>query len=62
MSDAGDGPGVEPGTNSVSQLDRVKQEYTAAAREILKTWKPRMTREEYLAFQRGISRTERYEA
>ena len=36
MSDAGDGPGVEPGTNAVSQLDRVKQEYTAAAREILR--------------------------
>ena len=32
-----------------------------AARDILREWKPRMTREEYLAFQRGISRTERYE-
>ena len=31
------------------------------AREILKAWKPRMTREEYLTFQRGIARTELYD-
>ncbi|HEU0056468.1 MAG TPA: CDP-alcohol phosphatidyltransferase family protein [Gaiella sp.] len=36
MSEPGDGSGLEPGTNAVSQLDRVKQEYTAAAREILR--------------------------
>jgi len=32
------------------------------ARDILKTWKPRMTREAYLSFQRSISKTELYEA
>jgi metal-dependent amidase/aminoacylase/carboxypeptidase family protein len=31
------------------------------AREILKTWEPRMTKEDYLSFQRGISRTELYD-
>jgi len=30
----------------------------AAARVILKGFKPRMTKEEYLAFQRGVARTE----
>jgi len=41
VSDPGDaekdraGAGLQPGTSAVSQLDRVKQEYTAAAREIL---------------------------
>ncbi|HEV8437249.1 MAG TPA: amidohydrolase [Methylomirabilota bacterium] len=29
-----------------------------AAREILKSWKPRMTKEEYLSFQRGVARQE----
>ena len=28
------------------------------AREILSSWRPRMTREEYLKFQRGVARTE----
>jgi metal-dependent amidase/aminoacylase/carboxypeptidase family protein len=32
-----------------------------AAREILKAWKPRMTKEEYLTFQRGTARTELYD-
>jgi amidohydrolase len=32
-----------------------------AAREILQEWKPRMTREDYLAFQRGIAKTELYD-
>ncbi len=32
------------------------------ARDILKTWKPRMTREAYLSFQRSISKTELYES
>jgi amidohydrolase len=32
-----------------------------AAREILKAWKPRLTREEYLAFQRGIAKTELFD-
>jgi len=42
VSDPGDaqkdrvGAGLEPGAGAVSQLDRVKQEYTAAAREILR--------------------------
>jgi metal-dependent amidase/aminoacylase/carboxypeptidase family protein len=34
----------------------------AGAREILKTWKPRMTREQYLSFQRSISKTELYQS
>ena len=33
----------------------------AAAREILAGWKPRMTKEEYLAFQRGVARTELFD-
>jgi len=32
------------------------------ARDILKTWKPRMTREAYLSFQRSISKTELYQS
>ncbi|HSL50201.1 MAG TPA: peptidase dimerization domain-containing protein, partial [Candidatus Deferrimicrobiaceae bacterium] len=32
-----------------------------AARDILKAWRPRMTKEEYFAFQRGISKTELYD-
>src|SRR5262249_25664564 len=31
------------------------------ARDILQAWKPRMTKEEYLAFQRGVARTELYD-
>jgi hypothetical protein len=33
----------------------------AGARDVLKTAKPPMTREQYLAFQRGIARREVYE-
>jgi amidohydrolase len=33
----------------------------APARDILGAWKPRMTKETYLSFQRGISRTELYD-
>jgi amidohydrolase len=33
----------------------------AAARDILREWKPRMTREQYLAFQRGVARTELFD-
>jgi len=32
-----------------------------AAREILAGWKPRMTKEAYLAFQRGVARTELFD-
>ncbi|HXJ77844.1 MAG TPA: amidohydrolase [Candidatus Methylomirabilis sp.] len=32
-----------------------------AAREILGSWKPRMTKDAYLAFQRGVARTELYD-
>ena len=32
-----------------------------AARDILKAWKPRMTKEEYLTFQRGVARQERFD-
>jgi metal-dependent amidase/aminoacylase/carboxypeptidase family protein len=32
-----------------------------AARDILKSWKPRMTKDAYLAFQRGVARTERFD-
>jgi len=31
------------------------------ARDILKSWKPRMTKEEYLAFQRGVAREELFD-
>ena len=33
----------------------------AGAREVLKTARPPMTREQYLAFQRGIAKRETYE-
>jgi metal-dependent amidase/aminoacylase/carboxypeptidase family protein len=33
----------------------------AAAKEVLREYKPPMTRAEYLAFQRGINKTERYD-
>src|SRR6476619_834386 len=36
VSEPGDGSGLESGANAVSQLARVKQEYTAAARELLR--------------------------
>jgi metal-dependent amidase/aminoacylase/carboxypeptidase family protein len=36
-------------------------ENAAAAREVLQTAKPPMTREQYLAFQRGLARRELYE-
>jgi len=32
-----------------------------AARDIVKSWKPRMTMDAYLAFQRGVARTERFD-
>ncbi len=32
-----------------------------AARDILRSWKPRMTKQEYLAFQRGVARTELFD-
>jgi hypothetical protein len=32
------------------------------ARDILKSWTPRMTKEAYLSFQRSISKTELYES
>jgi amidohydrolase len=32
-----------------------------AARDILATWKPRMTKDEYLGFQRGVARTELFD-
>ena len=31
------------------------------ARDILRTWNPRLTKEAYLSFQRGISKTELYD-
>jgi amidohydrolase len=33
----------------------------AAARDILTSWKPRMTRQQYLDFQRSVARTEAYD-
>jgi amidohydrolase len=33
----------------------------SAAKDILKTWKPRLTKEQYLSFQRGIAKTERFD-
>ena len=35
--------------------------HAETAREILKTWTPRLTREEYFAFQRGVARTELFD-
>src|SRR5689334_16684737 len=53
---------VEPAKQLALMAVDLLWDDAGAARDILKTWKPRMTREEYLAFQRGISRTEVYEA
>jgi metal-dependent amidase/aminoacylase/carboxypeptidase family protein len=53
---------VEPAKQLALMAVDLLWDDASAARDILKAWKPRMTREEYLAFQRGISRTEVYEA
>jgi hypothetical protein len=52
---------VEPAKQLALMAVDLLWDNASGARDILKTWKPRMTREEYLAFQRSISRTERYE-
>lgn len=36
-------------------------DHAEPAREILKAWTPRMTKEEYLTFQRDVARTEFYD-
>ena len=52
---------VEPAKQLALMAVDLLWDDAGAARDILKTWKPRLTKEEYLAFQRGVSRTELYE-
>jgi hypothetical protein len=52
---------VEPAKQLALMAVDLLWDDAAAARDILRTWKPRMTKEEYLAFQRGIARTELYD-
>jgi len=52
---------VEPAKQLALMAVDLLWDDASGAREILRTWTPRMTREEYLAFQRSISRTELYE-
>jgi metal-dependent amidase/aminoacylase/carboxypeptidase family protein len=52
---------VEPAKQLALMAVDMLWDDAAAAREILRTWKPRLTKEAYLAFQRGISRTELFD-
>ena len=52
---------VEPAKQLALMAVDMLWDDAAAAREILRTWTPRLTKEAYLAFQRGISRTELFD-
>ncbi len=52
---------VEPAKQLALMAIDLLWDDASAAREILKSWKPRMTKEEYLSFQRGIARTEHFD-
>ncbi len=52
---------VEPAKQLALMAVDMLWDDAGAAREILKTWKPRMTKEEYLTFQRGTAKTELYD-
>jgi amidohydrolase len=52
---------VEPAKQLALMAVDLLWEDAGAAREILKSWEPRMTREAYLAFQRGVARTELFD-
>jgi len=52
---------VEPAKQLALMAVDLLWDDAGAAREVLKAWKPRMTKEEYLTFQRGTARTELYD-
>jgi amidohydrolase len=52
---------VEPAKQLAMMVVDMLGDGAAGAREVLRDWTPRMTREGYLAFQRGIARTETYD-
>ena len=52
---------VEPAKQLALMAVDLLWDDAGAARDILEAWRPRMTKEEYLTFQRGISRTELYD-
>jgi metal-dependent amidase/aminoacylase/carboxypeptidase family protein len=52
---------VEPARQLALMAVDLLWEDARAAREILREWTPRMTREQYLAFQRGLARTESFD-
>jgi len=52
---------VEPAKQLALMAVDLLWDDASAARDILKAWKPRMTKEEYLTFQRGTARTELYD-
>jgi amidohydrolase len=52
---------VEPAKQLALMAVDLLGDGAAAARQILATWTPPMTREQYLAFQRGIARTETFD-
>ncbi|HKZ04976.1 MAG TPA: amidohydrolase [Methylomirabilota bacterium] len=52
---------VEPAKQLAMMVVDMLGDGAAGAREVLRDWTPRMTREGYLVFQRGIARTETYD-
>jgi amidohydrolase len=52
---------VEPAKQLALMVVDLLWDDASAARDILKAWKPRMTKKEYLTFQRGTARTELYD-
>jgi metal-dependent amidase/aminoacylase/carboxypeptidase family protein len=53
---------VEPAKQLALMAVDLLWDDAAGARDILKAWKPRMTKEDYLSFQRSISKTELYQS
>ena len=53
---------VEPAKQLALMAVDLLWDDASAARDILKAWKPRMTKKEYLTFQRGTAKTELYES
>jgi amidohydrolase len=52
---------VEPAKQLALMAVDLLWDDAAGARDILKTWTPRLTKEAYLSFQRGIARTELFD-
>jgi len=52
---------VEPAKQLALMAVDLLWDDAGGARDILKSWKPRLTKEAYLRFQRSISKTELYQ-